>query len=160
MTPRQTPPRRPRNTGARRAQKGFVASAAQITFALVSTIVGATAISLEGAREQAAAQIVHAHASYLMKVGADLESALTRAAIDNGLSRGGDWHRHARSWGRRSSGCRRRTSIRGSNWSSPRPRWCSGKARSIGRASGSPRCSAALMTRPVRQQARPIDGLG
>ncbi len=88
MTPRQTPPRRPRNTGARRAQKGFVASAAQITLALVSTIVGATAISLEGAREQAAAQIAHAHASYLMKVGADLESALTRAAIDNGLSRG------------------------------------------------------------------------
>lgn len=87
MTSPKTPPRRPRNTAARRAQKGFVTSAAQVTLALVSMVVGATAFSLDGARQQAADQIAHVHASYLMKVGADLETALTRASVDNGLSR-------------------------------------------------------------------------
>lgn len=88
MTSPKTPPRRPRNTAARRAQKGFVTSAAQVTLALVALAVSATAGSLEAARQQAADQIAHVHASYLMKAGADLETALTRASVDNGLSRG------------------------------------------------------------------------
>ena len=88
MTPRQTPPRRPCNAAARRAQQGFITGAAQVTLALVSMVVGAAAFSLDGARQQAADQIAHVHASYLMKVGADLETALTRASVDNGLSRG------------------------------------------------------------------------
>lgn len=81
MTPRQIP--------ARRAQKGFIASAAQVTLAIVALAVSATAGSLEAARQQAAAQMVHIHASYLMKVGGDLETALTRAADDNNFPRGG-----------------------------------------------------------------------
>ena len=84
MTPRQT---NPRSIPSRRAQQGFITSAAQVTLALVSMVVGATALSMEDARQEAADQIAHVHASYLTKVGADLESALTRAAIDNGLSR-------------------------------------------------------------------------
>jgi len=87
MPPRQTP-RPTRQIPALRAQKGFVTSAAQVTLVLVALAVSATAGSLKAARQQAADQIAHVHASYLMKVGADLESALTRAAIDSGLSRG------------------------------------------------------------------------
>ena len=78
----------PRQIPARRAEKGFVTSAAQGTLVIVSMVVGATVLSLDGARQQAADQIAHVHASYLMKVGADLETALTRASVDNGLSRG------------------------------------------------------------------------
>ncbi len=80
------PPRPTRQILARRAQKGYFTSAAQVTLALVALAVSATAGSLEAARQQAADQIAHVHATYLMKVGADLERALTRAAIDNGLS--------------------------------------------------------------------------
>lgn len=77
-----------RHIPARRAQKGFVTSAAQVTLALVSMVVGATVLSLEEGRQQATDQIAHVHASYLMKVGADLDTTLTRAVVDNGLARG------------------------------------------------------------------------
>ncbi|MFM7625022.1 MAG: hypothetical protein ACKO7G_00870, partial [Gammaproteobacteria bacterium] len=87
MTPRQPPRSIPPRTPSRRAQQGFIASAAQVTLALVSMVVGATALSMEGARQEAADQIAHVHASYLTKAGADLESALARAAVDSGLSR-------------------------------------------------------------------------
>ena len=50
-------------------------------------VVGATALSMEDARQQADDQTAHVHASYLTKSGADLENALARAAVDNGLSR-------------------------------------------------------------------------
>ncbi|MFM7707977.1 MAG: hypothetical protein ACKO9D_08190, partial [Gammaproteobacteria bacterium] len=86
MTPRQPPRSIPPRTPSRRAQQGFIASAAQVTLALVSMVVGATALSMEGARQEAADQIAHVHASYLTKAGADLESALARAAVDSGLS--------------------------------------------------------------------------
>jgi len=85
-----TRPNRPqtaRRLVLRAKQQGFAATAAQITMALVALAVSASAFSLDTIRQQAAEQVAHVHASYLLKAGADLETALVRAAGDSGLSR-------------------------------------------------------------------------
>jgi hypothetical protein len=85
-----TRPNRPQNARRlplRAKQQGFVATAAQVTMALVALAVSASAFSLDSIRQQAAEQVAHVHASYLLKAGADLETALVRAAGDSGLSR-------------------------------------------------------------------------
>ena len=86
-TPAQTP-RNARRPALSRAQKGIVTSAAQVTLALVSLVVGGTALSLEQGRAQAADQVANVHATYLLKASDSLQTALDRAAADNGLSRG------------------------------------------------------------------------
>ena len=86
-----TRPNRPqtaRRSALRATQQGFAGTAAQITMALVTLAVSASAFSLDSIRQQAADQAAHVHASYLLKAGADLETALVRAAADSGLSRG------------------------------------------------------------------------
>ena len=86
-----TRPNRPQNARRlvlRAKQQGFAATAAQVTMALVALAVSASAFSLDSIRQQAAQQAAHVHASYLLKAGADLETALVRAASDSGLSRG------------------------------------------------------------------------
>lgn len=86
-----TRPNRPqiaRRLVLRAKQQGFAATAAQVTMALVALAVSASAFSLDSIRQQAAEQAAHVHASYLLKAGADLETALVRAAGDSGLSRG------------------------------------------------------------------------
>ncbi len=86
-----TRPNRPqtaRRAALRATQQGFAGTAAQITMALVTLAVSASAFSLDSIRQQAADQAAHVHASYLLKAGADLETALVRAAGDSGLSRG------------------------------------------------------------------------
>ena len=80
-----TAPTRPRRPRA--LHKGFVASAAQVTLILTSLVVSATALSLGEMREQAADQAAHVHASYLLKAGTSLQSALDRAVADSAISR-------------------------------------------------------------------------
>jgi hypothetical protein len=87
QTPAQTP-RNARRPALSRAQKGIVTSAAQVTLALVSLVVGGTALSLDEAREQVAEQTAHLHATYLLKASDALQTALDRAVVDSGLSRG------------------------------------------------------------------------
>jgi hypothetical protein len=87
QTPAQTP-RNARRPALSRAQKGIVTSAAQVTLAIVSLVVGGTALSLEQGRAQAAEQMAHVHASYLLKASDSLQTALDRAVVDSGLSRG------------------------------------------------------------------------
>ena len=87
QTPAQTP-RNARRPALSRAQKGIVTSAAQVTLAIVSLVVGGTALSLEQGRAQAAEQMAHVHASYLLKAADSLQTALDRAVVDSGLSRG------------------------------------------------------------------------
>ena len=58
-----------------------------MTLALVSLVVSATAITLDGGVELASEQQAHIHASYLLKAGGDLQTALDRAVGDNGLAR-------------------------------------------------------------------------
>ena len=70
-----------------RRQRGFALGASQVTLVLVSLMVGATAITLDGEVETVSDQQAHIHASYLLKVGGDLQTALDRAVADNGLSR-------------------------------------------------------------------------
>jgi hypothetical protein len=88
QTPAQTP-RNARRPALSRAQQGIATSAAQVTLAIVSLVVGGTALSLEQGRAQAADQVANVHASYLLKTADSLQTALDRAAADNGLSRGG-----------------------------------------------------------------------
>lgn len=86
-----TRPNRPQNARRlvlRAKQQGFAATAAQVTMALVALVVSASAFALDSIRQQAAEQAAHVHASYLLKAGADLETALVRAAGDSGLPRG------------------------------------------------------------------------
>jgi hypothetical protein len=68
-------------------QRGFALGASQVTLVLVSLMVGATAITLDGDVETVSDQQAHIHASYLLKAGGDLQTALDRAVADNGLSR-------------------------------------------------------------------------
>ena len=85
-----TRPNRPQNARRlvlRANQQGFAATAAQVTMALVALAVSASAFSLDSIRQKAAEQEAHIHASFLLKAGGDLETALTRAAVDSGLSR-------------------------------------------------------------------------
>jgi hypothetical protein len=70
-----------------RGQRGFALGASQMTLALVSLVVSATAITLDGGAEMVSEQQAHIHASYLLKAGGDLQTALDRAVGDNGLSR-------------------------------------------------------------------------
>jgi hypothetical protein len=70
-----------------RSQRGFALGASQMTLALVSLVVSTTAITLDGWVEMVSAQQAHIHASYLLKVGGDLQTVLDRAVGDNGLSR-------------------------------------------------------------------------
>lgn len=84
MTAPTTPPR-PRRLRA--GQRGFVASAAQVTLILTSLVVSATALSLGEVRDRAAEQAAHVHASYLLKAGSSLQSALDRAVADSAISR-------------------------------------------------------------------------
>lgn len=71
----------------RSAQKGFVASAAQVTMILTSLVVSAAALSLGEVREQAAEQQAHVHASYLLRSGSSLQLALERAVMDSAIPR-------------------------------------------------------------------------
>lgn len=70
-----------------RRQRGFALGASQMTLALVSVMVSAAAISLDGRAKALTQQEAHVHASYLLKVGGDLQLALDRAVADNGLAR-------------------------------------------------------------------------
>ena len=75
------------NRRSLRGQRGFALGASQMTLALVSLVVSATAITLDGGAKAANAQEAHIHASYLLKAGSGLQSALDRAVGDNGLAR-------------------------------------------------------------------------
>ena len=70
-----------------RGQRGFALGASQMTLALVSLVVSATAITLDGGVEMVSEQQAHIHASYLLKAGSDLQTALDRAVGDSGLTR-------------------------------------------------------------------------
>jgi hypothetical protein len=70
-----------------RTQTGFVITAAQVTLALVSLAVSATAFSLgSAAQDEMDHQLAGVHAAHLQKVGGVLQGALRRAVDDNGLS--------------------------------------------------------------------------
>ena len=70
-----------------RMQTGFVITAAQVTLALVSLAVSATAFSLgSAAQDEVDHQLAGVHAAHLQKVSGVLQSALRRAADDSGLS--------------------------------------------------------------------------
>jgi hypothetical protein len=70
-----------------RTQTGFAITAAQVTLALVSLAVSATAFSLgSAAQDEMDHQLAGVHAAHLQKVGGVLQGALRRAVDDNGLS--------------------------------------------------------------------------
>ena len=70
-----------------RTQTGFAITAAQVTLALVSLAVSATAFSLgSAAQDEMDHQLAGVHAAHLQKVSGVLQSALRRAADDSGLS--------------------------------------------------------------------------
>jgi len=75
--------RRRRPRGAR----GFALGASQMTLALVSLAVSAAAITLDDGATRVTQQEAHIHASYLLKAGGELQTALDRAVGDNGLAR-------------------------------------------------------------------------
>jgi hypothetical protein len=58
-----------------------------MTLALVSLAVSATAITLDDGAKRVTQQEAHIHASYLLKAGGELQTALDRAVGDNGLAR-------------------------------------------------------------------------
>jgi hypothetical protein len=70
-----------------RGQRGFALGASQMTLALVSLAVSATAITLDDGAKRVTQQEAHLHASYLLKAGGELQTALDRAVGDNGLAR-------------------------------------------------------------------------
>jgi hypothetical protein len=58
-----------------------------MTLALVSLAVSAAAITLDDGATRVTQQEAHIHASYLLKAGGELQTALDRAVGDNGLAR-------------------------------------------------------------------------
>lgn len=84
---RHNRPQNGRRLAFRAKQQGFTITAAQVAMALVAVLVSASAFSLDSFRRQAGDQEAQVHASFLLKVGADIETALVRAAGDSGLSR-------------------------------------------------------------------------
>ena len=85
MTRTQPPLKLPRRRPC--GERGFALGASQMTLALVSLAVSATAITLDDGSKRVTQQEAHIHASYLLKAGGELQTALDRAVGDNGLAR-------------------------------------------------------------------------